>query len=326
MKSKLYTLILFVIFFSKNTFSEDKQKIYVWNFVSENIPNQNLAKQITDEFEIKLISTGKYIVLQRRDYAKLFEQNQNEKAIQDLKDLSTGTKQQLTAEKAEIVVLGKLSASSSGNYQFTVLFQNISTSQIEKANTNYYSPSDFNIDPKRIEIISNFVCDFVIGPRAPLNIESNFVPCGFIGDIQNITYIPDCQYSPHSDPTSIKISYIRGPLRWAGIYLLNDSCNWGIRNGYNLSSNRLTKITFWAKGENGGESVQFKAGGVGWRGPQTSFKDSFDYEPKLSVRLDTIWQQFTLDLTGKDLSNVIGGFYWGANSTVTIYLDDLFYE
>lgn len=160
----------------------------------------------------------------------------------------------------------------------------------------------------------------------PLDIEKTFVPCGWMGDgemgEQYITYDPNCTDNPHSAPACIKISYKPGPKKWAGIYWLNKDCNWGDEQGFNLSGKGYVKITFWAKGLKGNESVQFKAGGV----KDKRFKDSFDYEPKLSVALGQEWMQYTLDLRGKNLSNVIGGFCWVANSNVTFFLDDILFE
>ena len=49
------------------------------------------------------------------------------------------------------------------------------------------------------------------------------------------------------------------------------------------------------------------------------------------VVLTTEWQQFTIDLEGKDLSSISGGFCWATNLDVnpdgaTFYLDDIRYE
>jgi hypothetical protein len=104
---------------------------------------------------------------------------------------------------------------------------------------------------------------------------------------------------------------------------LNKDCNWGQEKGFDLSNRGLTRITFWARGEHGNESVQFKAGGVA---SGFTYVDSFDYEPKLDANLSSEWRQYTIDLRGKNLSCVIGGFCWVCNSAATFYLDDLKYE
>ena len=160
----------------------------------------------------------------------------------------------------------------------------------------------------------------------PLNIENSFIPCGWMGDGQQgkkyIDFVPKCTEMPHSGNTCIKISYKTGPNGWAGIYWLNKDCNWGDEVGYDLSKRGFSKITFWGRGENGGESAQFKAGGV----RDKDYKDSFDYEPKLDIEFEKEWKEYTIDLSGKDLTNVIGGFCWVTNTSGTIYLDDLKYQ
>ena len=160
----------------------------------------------------------------------------------------------------------------------------------------------------------------------PLNIEGTFIPCGWMGDGERGSQFINCEPNntnlPHSGPTCIKITYTTGPLGWGGIYWSNKDCNWGDEPGYDLSNKGFSRITFWARGEHGGESAQFKAGGM----KDKEYKDSFDCEPKLSVSLGKEWSQYTIDLRGKDLKNVIGGFCWVSNSSVTFYLDDLKYE
>ena len=47
--------------------------------------------------------------------------------------------------------------------------------------------------------------------------------------------------------------------------------------------------------------------------------------------LTTDWQQFTIDLEGKDLSSISGGFCWATNLDVNpdgamFYLDDIRFE
>ena len=49
------------------------------------------------------------------------------------------------------------------------------------------------------------------------------------------------------------------------------------------------------------------------------------------VILTKDWQQYTIDLKGKDMSYVIGGFCWSANidnnpEGATFYLDEIKYE
>jgi len=178
-------------------------------------------------------------------------------------------------------------------------------------------------------VISSFFCQAQSNSKnepVPFDILDRFVPCGWMGDCKKgeefLKFNPVCTDTPHSEPSCIKITYTTGPSYWGGVYWVNKDCNWGEESGFDLSKNKLSKITFWAKGLTGKEFVQFKAGGVN----KKEFKDSFDYEPKLGVTLTKEWKKYTLDLTGMNLSCVIGGFCWIAKSSVTFYLDDVFFE
>ncbi len=112
---------------------------------------------------------------------------------------------------------------------------------------------------------------------------------------------------------------------WAGIFWLNPSNNWGDeKGGFNLTGAK--KLVFWARGEKGGEVVTFKMGGVGM-GHQYPDSDTATTEP---IALTKDWKEYSIDLTGKDLSHIIGGFAWVGTakenqSNITFYLRDIYY-
>jgi hypothetical protein len=93
-----------------------------------------------------------------------------------------------------------------------------------------------------------------------------------------------------------------------------------------------TRITFWAKGESGGESVRFGMGGL-HLGGGTPDRDSVDTQFFI---LTKNWQQFTIDLRGVDLSKMNGGFRWVGRFDVpfegyagpvgSIYVGDILYR
>jgi hypothetical protein len=72
--------------------------------------------------------------------------------------------------------------------------------------------------------------------------------------------------------------------------------------------------------------AEFKVGGI-----SGTYKDSV--HPAVSsgvIVLSDTWEKYNIDLTGKDLSHVIGGFCWVTNRNqnpngCTIYLDDAIY-
>ncbi|MCP4424486.1 MAG: hypothetical protein GY803_08350 [Chloroflexi bacterium] len=160
--------------------------------------------------------------------------------------------------------------------------------------------------------------------NSPLN---RFVPAGWMGDTGDIAFDDNHQLDPNR-PNVIRIAYAAtGSQGWAGIYWWDPpNSNFGtVDGGFDLSC--ASRLTFWARGESGGEVAEFKAGGL--RG---NFQDSL--QPALSTGalvLTGEWHQYSLDLTGKDLSHIIGGFVWVTNqpgnpSGATIYLDDIRFE
>jgi hypothetical protein len=165
--------------------------------------------------------------------------------------------------------------------------------------------------------------------------SNHYIPSGWMGDSSDITFEKKCIVNPHSELTCIKIIYKpQGPKRWAGVYWQDPENNWGEKaGGFNLTN--FTKLVFWARGEAGGEKAEFKVGGLG-RDSETGKPDKPYYDSITAVstgvrKLKNDWQQYIIDLTGKDLSLIIGGFVWVTNKDdnpegCTIYLDDIRFE
>ena len=143
---------------------------------------------------------------------------------------------------------------------------------------------------------------------------NHFSPSGWIGDWGDITFDDSCTTNPHlgiaCGNSSIKIHYSANSSQgngWAGI-------RWQ-EGGYNLTGADI--LTFWARGEKGGEKAKFTAGDI-----DVSTGD---------IILTSTWQKYTLNVTDKNMCHVVCGFYWGtsvANNPLgcTIYLDDIRYE
>ncbi|MCK4734028.1 MAG: right-handed parallel beta-helix repeat-containing protein [Methanophagales archaeon] len=148
-------------------------------------------------------------------------------------------------------------------------------------------------------------------------------------------YLDDIKYEYKYEDKRFNV-YTDAQQNWAGIYWQDPENNWGncSAGGYNLTG--ATNLSFWAKGANGTEKMEFKIGGIGWD-PKTDqqialYPDSL--HPAVStgiINLTTEWKQYTIDLTGRNLSRVIGGFCWVTNTTLnpngcTFYLDDIRYN
>ena len=160
------------------------------------------------------------------------------------------------------------------------------------------------------------------------SINNHFIPSGWMGDYGDIRYDAGDSVDPYLGNSCIKIVYSgKGSqgARWAGIYWQNPANNWGtVDAGFDLS--KAEKLTFWAKGEKGGERIEeFKVGGI-----MGEYSDS-DLAVIGPVILTPEWKQYTIDLKGKDMSYIIGVFVWATNVDVnpegaTFYLDEIRFE
>jgi hypothetical protein len=134
----------------------------------------------------------------------------------------------------------------------------------------------------------------------------------------------------------------------AGQQLPTPQPNWGNYPDAGIDLTGATRLTFWARGKQGGEHVEFFALGVGWNPdvtPPVKQLDPLTHEPfehpDLSSKvvpekgpvtiLKPYWKQYTIKLRGKDLSYVLGGFGWAASGSendglITFYLDNIRYE
>ena len=158
---------------------------------------------------------------------------------------------------------------------------------------------------------------------------NHFIPSGWMGDFGDIKMSEADTSSPHSGKTAVKFVYDAKGAQgagWAGVYWQYPVNNWGDKTGgFNL--NGYTRLTFWAK--SGGKMPikmgEFKMGGI-----TGTYGDS-DSASTGEVEVPTKWTQYTLDLKGKELSQIIGGFCWSASRDnnpdgFTLLVDDIRYE
>jgi curli biogenesis system outer membrane secretion channel CsgG len=66
------------------------------------------------EFEEKLVKSGCYAVLERRDFAAIAAQEQNNKSIESVSQMTPKIRQELELIKAQMVIFGKLSHGAAG--------------------------------------------------------------------------------------------------------------------------------------------------------------------------------------------------------------------
>lgn len=157
---------------------------------------------------------------------------------------------------------------------------------------------------------------------------NHFAPSGWMGDYGDIKLDDNSKIEPAEGQTCIKIAYSAKAAQganWSGIYWQVPPNNWGDKpGGYDLSN--MTRLTFWARGEKGNEKIaEFKVGGITG---EYGDSDSASIGP---VVLSKEWKKYTVDLKGKNLSHVVGGFCWAASRDdnpdgFTFYLDEIRYE
>ena len=192
-----------------------------------------------------------------------------------------------------------------------------------------------NISNKPIAI-TEFASSSVVDtkPVKEFNVYTNkdsptnhYIPSGWMGDWGDISFDDNDTTKPHlgiaCGNSSLRINYSAKGSQgngWAGIYWQDPKGNWGDKEGgYNLSG--ATNLSFWARGENGGEKSEFMIGGLG------------SLKPSVSIGVITLtkeWKQYTINLSG-NLSRITGGFCWVTGKAdnphgCTIYLDDIRYE
>lgn len=158
--------------------------------------------------------------------------------------------------------------------------------------------------------------------------SNHYIPSGWIGDHRDLSMDESHGDQPHSGSTSIKFVYAPKKFQgqgWVGVYWQNPANNWGSEKmGYDLRG--LTKLTFWARGEEGGEVIGFSVGGI-----KGAYPDSCGQLPVNRCVLTSGWKEYEVSLRGRDLSHVIGGFVWTASRAenpkgAAFYLDDIIYE
>lgn len=163
-------------------------------------------------------------------------------------------------------------------------------------------------------------------------------------DPTKISVQDDLTSSPHSGRTCSRNAFLGRQSDWGGVYRMNGvlrsgethpSDNWGTVPDAGLNLSGASVFEFWARGERGGERVEFFVGGIG-RDAGTGFPIAPypDSSPKRStgwLTLSRTWQGYWIDLQGMDLSYSLG-VGWSTNAPenagldVVFYLDDLRFD
>jgi hypothetical protein len=174
----------------------------------------------------------------------------------------------------------------------------------------------------------------VDGPATPVRIKlplavyadgaaSPWTPSGWMGTHVALTMDAECTDSPHTGDTCLMFTYDE-PGMWVGVAWQHPANDWGDDpGGFDLTGAR--KLSFWARGAEGGERIDF---GVGLLGSDKEYPDTAKAK-RTGVKLKREWKRYTIDLDGKDLSRIKTPFVWtlgGRGRPVTFYLDDIRFE
>lgn len=207
-----------------------------------------------------------------------------------------------------------------------------------------YNVNDSDGNPAKEKIRRIFVVDFNVEPftRAYEHIEKSMdkfhdsfnvytdfgsggnhgAPSGWMGYIDILKVDPKWDSDCYNGLTCFKNIWETNSPSWVGIRWLQPENNWGeIPNaGFDLTG--ATNITFHARGEVGGEPVEFLAGGV-----PGDHADSIQPAATTgTINLTKDWQKYTIELFGKNLTNVISPFGWTVVNDPIFYIDDVKYN
>jgi hypothetical protein len=154
----------------------------------------------------------------------------------------------------------------------------------------------------------------------PILIEdAGFLPSGWMGDAAKPIAADKHPLqvdllntvNPHSPPYCEQWTYKPklGRAGWAAVAWQFPEGNWGDKPGKDWSKRGFGQASVWARGTKDRQGklpkVQFKAGGG--TDPTKKYQASFEVESDL-ITLTEEWKQYTLDLNGQNLSQVIAAF------------------
>jgi hypothetical protein len=140
-----------------------------------------------------------------------------------------------------------------------------------------------------------------------VDLLAKFIPSGWEGDMSGLTMPLDPTCSGNrSSPTALgnchPVTYQplpagTGVQGWAGVLWQHPMNNWGTAAGYAIPSG-ATKVSFWARGQLGGEIVTFLVGLVVTPTAATPCTDHVSASLPNQV-LTTTWTHYTIPLGGQ---------------------------
>ena len=151
-------------------------------------------------------------------------------------------------------------------------------------------------------------------------VASKFYASGWMGNTGAMKTDDGCTENPHSGDVCLKVSY-DAKDNWAGIYWQDPPNDWGDKEG-GVNLENATMLEFWARGEKGGEKVNFFMGGI----ENKPFSDTGS--GKREVTLKKTWTRYRIPLDGEDLSRIKTAFgfnFGGQGKPFAFFRDDIRY-
>ena len=146
------------------------------------------------------------------------------------------------------------------------------------------------------------------------------------------------QKNPYSGKSCIRCEQVTREGAWGGWLFLNGELdkgetvpklNDGTRNDVGLDLTGADALRFYAKGEKGGEVVEFFTAGFGFDGQSgdqiAKYPDSTRKQTLGEVTLTKNWEEYIIPLTDADLSYIVCGFGFVLDYYMDGYNDNIFY-
>ena len=152
---------------------------------------------------------------------------------------------------------------------------------------------------------------------------TGYIPSGWMGDTKSIELDPAWTDGPQSGKTCLRCKF-NANKGWWGVAWQDPPNDWGDRaGGYDLT--HAKKLTFFARGEQGGEVVNFEFGII---------PDNKEFPDTGKGRLEKVvlgkeWQRYEIPISNQDLTRIKTGFVWTVESRdqpVVFYLDNIVWE
>ena len=114
---------------------DEKLHVYVWDF---NVSNDSLTKfgtSFTNDFESQLVNLEKFVVLERRRFDRIMAHQDMENQISDIRNMSSNSKDNLVANRADAVFFGALIFDEdSGEFEITITLQDLEGIKLKQGN------------------------------------------------------------------------------------------------------------------------------------------------------------------------------------------------